>query len=270
MATTALLVVAGTVTTGSGPHAGDSSEVRRMPFDWATVTVAHGVLAAAVLVLAVRLLAVLPREGYRAARRTTALFVAVLVAQGAVGVFQSRTGLPELAVILHLLGSALVWVGVLRVHLTLRAADTVRPGLYVGAVRRETVGGAAAVDADSDERQAVRVDGFDIGEVGDALHSAAARADVRAADPAGGAGVAGEFLADHGHQPSLDTGGGVPHEPSDERMPFVAVGIVVVAHRGLAHLGATWVDRYSGPVPLWMGLPAKPRRLGWPRPPGRR
>ncbi|MEU9798564.1 COX15/CtaA family protein [Streptomyces sp. NPDC051000] len=141
VATTALLVVVGTVTTGSGPHAGDSSDVRRMPFDWATVTVAHGVLAAAVLLLAGRLLVVLPREGYGAARRTTALFVAVLVAQGAVGLFQSLTGLPALAVTLHLLGSALVWVGVLRVHLTVRAADEERPGPHRAAVRREGVGG---------------------------------------------------------------------------------------------------------------------------------
>ncbi|MGW6976163.1 COX15/CtaA family protein [Streptomyces sp. NPDC054952] len=145
VATTALLVVVGTVTTGSGPHAGDSSDVRRMPFDWATVTVAHGVLAAAVLVLAGRLLAVLPRQGYGAARRTTVRFLAVLVAQGAVGLFQSLTGLPALAVILHLLGSALVWVGVLRVHLEVRAADAARTGPYAGAgaAHRETVGGAA-------------------------------------------------------------------------------------------------------------------------------
>ncbi|MFD9475941.1 hypothetical protein [Streptomyces nojiriensis] len=42
VAVTALLVVVGTLATGSGPHAGDSSDVARMPFGWTAVTVVHG------------------------------------------------------------------------------------------------------------------------------------------------------------------------------------------------------------------------------------
>ncbi|MFI5618526.1 heme A synthase [Streptomyces sp. NPDC051567] len=120
---TALLVVVGTLATGTGPHAGDSSDVPRMPFNWTAVTVVHGVLAAVVLVLACCLLASLPKGGSGAARRKTAVFLAVLLAQGGVGLVQSLTGLPSLAVILHLLGSALVWVGVLQVHLTVKKHD---------------------------------------------------------------------------------------------------------------------------------------------------
>ncbi|WP_412078897.1 COX15/CtaA family protein [Streptomyces xanthophaeus] len=123
VAVTAVLVVVGTLATGSGPHAGDSSDVQRMPFDWTVVTVVHGVLAAAVLALTCCLLAALPREGFGAARGKTVLFLAVVLAQGAVGLVQSLTGLPSLAVVLHLLGSALVWVGVLQVHLTLKRPD---------------------------------------------------------------------------------------------------------------------------------------------------
>ncbi|ROQ94067.1 cytochrome c oxidase assembly protein subunit 15 [Streptomyces sp. 2132.2] len=131
VAVTALLVVVGTLATGSGPHAGDSSDVARMPFDWTAVTVVHGVLAAVVLALTGALLSALPREGFGAARRKAVVFLAVLVGQGAVGLVQSLTALPSLIVMLHLLGAALVWTGVLQVHLTVNrgsAGDRVPPG----------------------------------------------------------------------------------------------------------------------------------------------
>ncbi|MFB7263095.1 heme A synthase [Streptomyces nojiriensis] len=122
VAATALLVAVGTLATGSGPHAGDSSDVARMPFDWTAVTVVHGVLAGAVLVLAGALLSVLPGDGFGAARRKAVVFVAVLLGQGLVGLVQSLTALPSLLVMIHLLGSALVWTGVLQVHFTVRRA----------------------------------------------------------------------------------------------------------------------------------------------------
>lgn len=129
VAVTALLVVVGTLATGSGPHAGDSSDVARMPFDWTAVTVVHGVLAGVLLVLTGGLFRLLPRDGLGAARRKAAIFLAVLLGQGVVGVVQSLTALPSLVVMLHLLGSALVWTGVLQVHLTVRrAAFGRRPG----------------------------------------------------------------------------------------------------------------------------------------------
>ncbi|MFD7783598.1 heme A synthase [Streptomyces nojiriensis] len=133
VAVTALLVVVGTLATGSGPHAGDSSDVARMPFDWTAVTVVHGVLAGAVLVLAGALLSVLPEDGFGAARRKAVVFAAVLLGQGLVGLVQSLTALPSLLVMLHLLGSALVWTGVLQVHFTVRSACSGRGGPPGGA-----------------------------------------------------------------------------------------------------------------------------------------
>ncbi|WP_327734232.1 COX15/CtaA family protein [Streptomyces nojiriensis] len=133
VAVTALLVVVGTLATGSGPHAGDSSDVARMPFDWTAVTVVHGVLAGAVLVLAGALLSVLPENGFGAARRKAVIFAAVLLGQGLVGLVQSLTALPSLLVMLHLLGSALVWTGVLQVHFTVRRACSGRGGPPGGA-----------------------------------------------------------------------------------------------------------------------------------------
>lgn len=46
-----LLIAVGTVVTGAGPHAGDSSEVERMPLDWETVAKLHAVLAWIVVTL---------------------------------------------------------------------------------------------------------------------------------------------------------------------------------------------------------------------------
>ncbi len=115
---TALLVMAGTLVTGSGPHAGDSSDVPRMGFDWTAVVWLHGIAALLALGLAVALAFRLrTEEGGRLALGRVALFLLVILAQLAVGLVQSLTGLPELLVIAHVVLAALVWVGALRVLL---------------------------------------------------------------------------------------------------------------------------------------------------------
>jgi cytochrome c oxidase assembly protein subunit 15 len=121
VAASVLLIAVGTVVTGAGPHAGDSSEVERMPLDWENVTKLHAVLAWIVVTLAFALWFVLKAvdapEGPLA--RTRDLFL-ILLAQGAIGYVQYFTDLPELLVGLHMFGSALVWIAVLRVLLALR------------------------------------------------------------------------------------------------------------------------------------------------------
>jgi cytochrome c oxidase assembly protein subunit 15 len=115
---TLLLVVAGTLVTGSGPHAGDSSDVPRMGFDWTVVVWVHGTVAVLVLALAVVLAFRLrTEEGGRLALERVGIFLLVLLAQLAVGVVQSLIGLPELLVIAHVVLAALIWVGALRVLL---------------------------------------------------------------------------------------------------------------------------------------------------------
>ncbi|MEU3547814.1 COX15/CtaA family protein [Streptomyces longwoodensis] len=125
VAASVLLIAVGTVVTGSGPHAGDSSEVERMPLDWETVSKLHAVLAWIVVTLTFALWFVLkavdaPREPLA---RTRELFV-VLLCQGVIGYVQYFTKLPEALVAAHMLGSSVMWIWVLRVLLSLRE----RPG----------------------------------------------------------------------------------------------------------------------------------------------
>ncbi|MEV5980360.1 COX15/CtaA family protein [Streptomyces sp. NPDC052114] len=121
VAASVLLIAVGTVVTGSGPHAGDSSDVPRMGFDWEMVSKLHAVLAWIVVTLTFALWFVLkavdaPRGPLA---RTRDLFL-ILLAQGAIGYVQYFTDLPEVLVGLHMFGSCLVWIAVMRVLLALR------------------------------------------------------------------------------------------------------------------------------------------------------
>ncbi|MGI5351590.1 COX15/CtaA family protein [Streptomyces sp. CA-250714] len=117
----ACLIVAGTVVTGSGPHAGDSSDVKRMPVAVELATQTHAVFAWIVIALTVLLYVGLRvMDAPMSTRRTARTLLLVLLGQGLIGYVQYFTDLPELLVGLHLLGSTLVWIGVLRVVLSTR------------------------------------------------------------------------------------------------------------------------------------------------------
>ena len=118
VAATLALIAIGTLVTGSGQHSGDSAEVPRMGFVWEHVTIVHGVLGTVVILLAVALYGSLRgRSETSLARRRVVAFLLVTIAQAALGVLQANIGVPAVLVALHVLGSALVWVGVLRVLL---------------------------------------------------------------------------------------------------------------------------------------------------------
>ncbi|TQN31390.1 cytochrome c oxidase assembly protein subunit 15 [Haloactinospora alba] len=111
-----LLLAAGTVVTGTGPHGGDA-EAPRWGFDPLIATRVHSGLAWAVLLGALALVLLLSRtEAPREARVASRLLAAAVLAQGALGYTQYALALPQGLVVLHVLGSALVWVAVLRVY----------------------------------------------------------------------------------------------------------------------------------------------------------
>jgi cytochrome c oxidase assembly protein subunit 15 len=112
-ATSATLLTVGTVVTGSGPHAGDE-RVPRNGLDPQAVSQLHADLGFLLLGLAVAgALALRAVGAERRATRAAAVLVVVILAQGALGLVQYATGLPELLVWLHLLGSCLVWLAAL-------------------------------------------------------------------------------------------------------------------------------------------------------------
>ncbi|MFD9562800.1 heme A synthase [Streptomyces sp. NPDC059994] len=115
------LVAVGTVVTGAGRHAGDSSDVDRIPLNWTMISQLHADLAWVVVALTVALWFVLKAVDAPAGPRDRArdLFL-VLMGQGIVGYVQYFTKTPEALVALHMFGSCLVWIAVVRVLFSLR------------------------------------------------------------------------------------------------------------------------------------------------------
>jgi len=114
-----VVLVSGTLVTGSGPHGGDEA-ADRLPFDVSDVARLHSLAVWVLLGLAI----VVVRQLTRGDAAPTAigrgnLLVATIVAQGTLGYVQYFTGVPEPLVGLHVLGSVLVWVAALRLHLEL-------------------------------------------------------------------------------------------------------------------------------------------------------
>ena len=106
---TLLVLIAGTVVTGSGPHAGDE-QAERFNFDARVVSWLHADLVIALLVLTALLLLITRHSGLKVLHKRVGLFLAISLLQGVIGYVQYFTGLPVVLVALHLLGATLVWV----------------------------------------------------------------------------------------------------------------------------------------------------------------
>ena len=132
-AVTALLLVAGTVVTGTGPHSGDENATHRLPFDLVEVTQLHADLVFLLLGLSVGLAVALRAAASPAAlRRRSVVLLGAILAQGAVGYAQYATGLPVGLVMVHVLGAVLVWVAALRLLLGMSQRVTETTGPEVG------------------------------------------------------------------------------------------------------------------------------------------
>jgi cytochrome c oxidase assembly protein subunit 15 len=103
-----LVLYAGTVVTGSGPHAGDVNAPRN-GLDPRALSQMHADVVFLFLGLTIGALFALRAVGAPArARKAAAALLLVELGQGAVGFVQYFTGLPVVLVALHLLGAALV------------------------------------------------------------------------------------------------------------------------------------------------------------------
>ena len=117
-----VIVVLGTVVTGSGPHSGDSNVVNRLPLDPRVVSWLHAdvVLLFVGLTFALALGLRLTQASTVAQRRVFVL-IAIVLLQGVIGYTQYFTGLPELLVAVHVVGACAVWWATLRIPYALRS-----------------------------------------------------------------------------------------------------------------------------------------------------
>ena len=118
-----VLLVTGTMTTGSGPHAGGSQgqlEARRLPFAFSSAAWVHSIAAT----LFVGLLVTIWRTSAPAPLQLgVRRLVVISLVQAAIGVTQYLTHVPALLVELHIAGATSLTIGVTQFHLRQSAHD---------------------------------------------------------------------------------------------------------------------------------------------------
>jgi cytochrome c oxidase assembly protein subunit 15 len=138
------VVYLGTVTTGSGPHAGDLDSIRT-GLDPVLVSQLHADLVFLLIGLTIATVIALIASGAPPrARRAAWTLLAIELAQGGIGYTQYFLGLPELLVGLHLLGASLTVAGVVNLLLATRDRGPV-------VVEELSVAGSRAEAAPSSE-----------------------------------------------------------------------------------------------------------------------
>ena len=110
---TALVIFAGTIVTGSGPHAGDSA-AERFNLDSRTMAWIHADLVIALVGVSIALLIAirlgLPGLARQVLSGRIQIFLIIALAQGGIGYIQYFTKLPEALVAAHIIGSIAVWL----------------------------------------------------------------------------------------------------------------------------------------------------------------
>jgi cytochrome c oxidase assembly protein subunit 15 len=115
------VLVAGTVVTGTGPHAGDADNPPRFHLDLRLISWLHSDLVLVFVGLLVALaLGLRLVDGPGPARRAATLLLGLTFAQGVVGYTQYFTGLPAPLVGVHMLLASLLVVAMTRALLSLR------------------------------------------------------------------------------------------------------------------------------------------------------
>lgn len=119
---TFVVIVIGTLVTGTGPHAGDW-KAPRLKLDERAITWLHADAVIALLGASLALLVL--SEISPETKRRIKIFFAVTLVQALVGYLQYVSGLPELLVIVHVLGSTLIWIASWRIWLSITTAERV-------------------------------------------------------------------------------------------------------------------------------------------------
>ena len=121
------LLIAGTITTGTGPHAGSSQGqlvARRLPFALLDATWVHSVAAVLFIGLVTGMLfAIWHSSAPEALQLGVRRLVIISLVQAAIGLTQYLTHLPALLVELHVAGAVSLTIGVTQFHLRQSAHD---------------------------------------------------------------------------------------------------------------------------------------------------
>jgi cytochrome c oxidase assembly protein subunit 15 len=122
-----VLLVTGTITTGSGPHAGGSQGqlvARRLPFAFASATWVHSVAAVLFIGLVTGLVfAIWGSSAPVALQHGVRRLVVISLVQAAIGVTQYLTHVPVVLVEFHVAGAISLCIGVTQFHLRQSAHD---------------------------------------------------------------------------------------------------------------------------------------------------
>lgn len=98
---TLIVIIVGTIVTGSGPHAGDA-DAKRFGFDPKALSWLHADFVIALLVLTTILWLLIKQTNANLLTRKIQIFLLIVISQGLIGYIQYATGLPELVVGFHL------------------------------------------------------------------------------------------------------------------------------------------------------------------------
>lgn len=122
-----MLLITGTMTTGSGPHAGGSQgqlQARRLPFAFSSAAWVHSVAATLFVGLVVGLLVSIWKTSAPAPLQLgVRRLVIIALIQAAIGVTQYLTHVPAALVELHIAGAISLTIGVTQFHLRQTAHD---------------------------------------------------------------------------------------------------------------------------------------------------
>ena len=110
-----VVLILGTIVTGSGPHAGDE-KARRFGFDIQTVAWLHA--DAVIFLMGLTVAFLVTASLGRSSKRAIYIFLGVSLAQGAIGYTQYFTGIPEILVAGHLAGATIFWIAAWRIRLS--------------------------------------------------------------------------------------------------------------------------------------------------------
>ena len=110
-----LVIILGTIVTGSGPHAGDSADIERLPIDPRLISWLHADVVLLYLGLSLGILIALKATNAPIDILRASWFVIIICfIQGIIGYTQYFTGLPWALVLFHIVGSCALWIATLR------------------------------------------------------------------------------------------------------------------------------------------------------------